>query len=46
MKEQLETAAPRRKLGAGDSDEACKTATGHNCQPSCKMRPKWQIVRY
>lgn len=31
MKEQIETAVPRRKLVAGDSDEARKTATGHSC---------------
>ena len=33
MKEQIETAVPRRKLVAGDSDEARKTATGHSCNP-------------
>jgi len=32
MKEQIETAVPRRKLVAGDSDEARKTATGHSCK--------------
>lgn len=31
MKEQIETAVPRRKLVAGDSDEPRKTATGHSC---------------
>jgi hypothetical protein len=31
MKEQIETAVPRRKFVAGDSDEARKTATGHSC---------------
>lgn len=33
MKEQIETAVPRRKFVAGDSDEARKTATGHSCKP-------------
>jgi len=32
MKEQIETAVPRRKFVAGDSDEARKTATGHSCK--------------
>ena len=32
MKEQIETAVPRRKFVAGDSDEARKTATGHGCK--------------
>jgi hypothetical protein len=35
MKEQIETAVPRRKFVAGDSDEARKTATGHSCNPLC-----------
>lgn len=30
MKEQIETAVPRRKFVVGDSDEACNTATGHS----------------
>jgi hypothetical protein len=33
MIEQIETAVPRRKFVAGDSDEARKTATGHSCKP-------------
>jgi len=32
MKEQYETSVPRRKLVAGDNDEARKTATGHSCK--------------
>jgi len=32
MIEQLETAVPRKKFVAGDSDEARKTATGHSCK--------------
>jgi len=32
MKEQVETAVPRRKFVAGDNDEARKTATGHSCK--------------
>jgi len=32
MKEQFETAVPRRKYVAGDSDETRKTATGHSCE--------------
>ena len=32
MKEHIETAEPRRKMVAGDSDEARKTATGHSCK--------------
>jgi len=31
MKEQIETAVPRRKFVAGESGEARKTATGHSC---------------
>ncbi len=33
MKEQIETAVPRRKFVAGERDEARKTATGHSCEP-------------
>jgi len=33
MKEQIETVVPRRKIVAGDRDEARKTATGHSCGP-------------
>ncbi|MEJ5266530.1 MAG: hypothetical protein WHW07_01820 [Bacteroidales bacterium] len=33
MKEQIETAVPRRKFVAMDNDEARKTATGHNFRP-------------
>jgi len=32
MKEQIETAVPRRKFVAGYRDEARKTATGHSCK--------------
>jgi len=32
MKEQIETAVPRRKLVAGDSEEARRAATGHSCK--------------
>ena len=32
MKEQIETAVPRSKFVASDSDEARKTATGHSCK--------------
>jgi len=31
MKEQIETALPRRKFVAVDNNEALKTATGHSC---------------
>jgi len=33
MKEQIETAVPRRIFVVVDSDEARKTATGHSCEP-------------
>ncbi len=42
MKEQIETALPRRKLVAGDSDEARKTATGHSCKTLQASRKKRQ----
>ena len=32
MKEQIETAVPRSKFVAGDSDKARNTATGHSCE--------------
>lgn len=38
MKEQIETAEHRRKFVAGKNDEACKTATGHSCEPSGKVK--------
>jgi hypothetical protein len=33
VKEQIETAVPRRKFVVVDSDKARKTATGHSCKP-------------
>jgi hypothetical protein len=35
MKEQVETAVPRRKFVAGDSEEVRKTAIWHCCNPLC-----------
>jgi hypothetical protein len=32
MKEQIETAVPRKNFVAGDSNVARKTATGHSCK--------------
>jgi len=40
MIEQLETAVPRKKFVAGDSDEARKTATGHSCKTLYAMLKK------
>jgi len=37
MKEQIETAVPRRKFVAGDNNEARKTATGHSCKTLAVM---------
>jgi len=33
MKEQIETAVPRRNIVPLERDEARKTATGHSCKP-------------
>jgi hypothetical protein len=39
VKEQIETAVPRRKFVVVDSDKARKTATGHSCKPlHCKAK--------
>ena len=46
MKEQIETAVPRRKFVAGERDEARKTATGHSCEPlnQISQNPEvWQL---
>jgi hypothetical protein len=40
MKEQIETAVPRKNLVVGDSDEARKTATRHSRKPLAAMQKR------